>query len=53
MPSALVPDHEIITVTPDMTDLRQQCYDVRVAVFVEEQGKFIYSLVLSSGDDYN
>ena len=53
MPSASVPDHEIITVTPDMTDLHQQCYDIRVAVFVEEQGQSIYSLVLSSSYDYN
>jgi hypothetical protein len=40
MASASAPDYEIIVVTPDMTELRQQCYDVRVAVFVDEQGEF-------------
>lgn len=34
-------DHEIILVTPEMTELRQQCYDIRVAVFVSEQGKLL------------
>ncbi|KAF9788415.1 acyl-CoA N-acyltransferase [Thelephora terrestris] len=32
------PDHEIIVVTPEMNELRQQCYDIRIAVFVSEQG---------------
>lgn len=41
MASASAPDHQIIVVTPDMTELRQQCYDIRIAVFVSEQGKFI------------
>ena len=36
------PDHEIIAVTPEMTELRQQCYDIRVAVFVDEQGEFAH-----------
>ena len=39
MASTAAPDHEIIEVTPDMTELRQQCYNIRVAVFVDEQGK--------------
>jgi len=42
MASASAPDHEIIVVTPDMAELRQQCYDVRVAVFVGEQGEFTH-----------
>ena len=42
MTSASAPDHEIITVTPDMTDLRQQCYDIRVTVFIKEQGEFAH-----------
>ncbi|KZT24597.1 acyl-CoA N-acyltransferase [Neolentinus lepideus HHB14362 ss-1] len=36
------PNHEIIIVPgigePGRTELRQQCYDVRIAVFVDEQG---------------
>jgi hypothetical protein len=36
------PDHEVITLTPtgvaNREALRQQCYDVRVTVFVHEQG---------------
>lgn len=36
--SASAPDHEIIAVTPDMAELRQQCHDIRIAVFVDEQG---------------
>ena len=39
MASASAPDHEIIVVTPDMAELRQQCYDIRVAVFIDEQGE--------------
>lgn len=35
-------DHEIIAVTPDMTELYQQCHDIRTVVFVKEQGKFTY-----------
>ena len=42
MASASPPDHEIIAVTPDMVKFRQQCYDIRVAVFVNEQGGFTY-----------
>ncbi|KAF9652508.1 acyl-CoA N-acyltransferase [Thelephora ganbajun] len=38
MTSASTPEHEIIIVTPEMTMLWQQCYDIRVAVFVVEQG---------------
>lgn len=40
MVSASAPDHEIIEVTPDMNELRQQCHDIRIAVFVDEQGEF-------------
>lgn len=40
MASASAPDHEIIAVTPDMSGLCQQCYDIRVAVFIKEQGGF-------------
>ena len=50
MASAFVPDHEIIVVTKDMAELPQQCYDVRVAVFISEQGEFIHrswALVIS------
>jgi len=46
MASTSAPDHEIIAVTPDMAELRQQCYDVRVAVFVNEQGEFTSDLGL-------
>ena len=42
MAAASAPDHEIITVTSGMVELRQQCYDVRVAVFVDEQGEFAH-----------
>jgi hypothetical protein len=40
MASAAAPDHEIIVVTPDMTELRQQCHYIRIVVFVDEQGEF-------------
>lgn len=36
--TSTVPKHEIISVTVDQTELKQQCYDVRVAVFIHEQG---------------
>jgi hypothetical protein len=35
------PDHEIIVVTPEINELRQQCYDIRIAVFVSEQGELL------------
>ena len=41
MASVPILNHEIITATPDMIDLRQQCYDIRVTVFVEELGEFV------------
>ena len=50
MAPASVLDHEILVVTPDMAELRQQCYDVRVAVFVGEQGELPTDLGLSSCD---
>jgi predicted GNAT family N-acyltransferase len=33
------PGHEITVVTPERNELRQQCYDIRIAVFVSEQGE--------------
>ena len=41
MASASSPDHEMIVVTPDMAELRQQCFGVRIAVFVGEQGELL------------
>ena len=53
MTSASAPDHEIITVTPDMVELRQQCYDIRVAVFVDEQGQLTYRSWSASTHSYH
>ena len=49
MASASAPDHEIIMVTPEMTELRRQCHDIRITVFVNEQGEFNPRFQFSSG----
>lgn len=36
--SKAIPDHEIVVVDYKQQDLRRQCYDVRINVFVHEQG---------------
>ncbi|KAF7975107.1 hypothetical protein HWV62_10387 [Athelia sp. TMB] len=33
-----IPEHEIVAVQHNQQDLRRQCYDVRINVFVHEQG---------------